>query len=58
MKINILEPKTPALKPRKKVAAYARVSMETERLKHSLSAQVSYYRAFIQKNPGGVYAGV
>ncbi len=58
MKINILEPKTPALKPRKKVAAYARVSMETERLKHSLSAQVSYYSAFIQKNPEWVYAGV
>ena len=58
MKINILESKTPALKPRKKVAAYARVSMETERLKHSLSAQVSYYSAFIQKNPEWLYAGV
>ena len=58
MKINILEPNTSALKPRKKVAAYARVSMETERLKHSLSAQVSYYRSFIQKNPEWLYASV
>ena len=58
MKINVLEPKAPALKPRKKVAAYARVSMETERLKHSLSAQVSHYSAFIQKNPEWLYAGV
>ena len=58
MKINILEPKIPALKPRKRVAAYARVSMETERLKHSLSAQVSHYSSYIQKNPEWEYAGV
>ena len=57
-KINVLEPKQPTLKPRKRVAAYARVSMETERLKHSLSAQVSYYSALIQKNPEWIYAGV
>ena len=47
-KINVLEPKQPVLAPRKRVAAYARVSMETERLKHSLSAQISYYSALIQ----------
>ena len=58
MKINILEPKIPTLKPRKRVAAYARVSMETERLKHSLSAQISHYSAYIQKNPEWEYAGV
>ena len=57
-KINILEPKQPTLTPRKRVAAYARVSMETERLKHSLSAQISYYSALIQKNPERIYAGV
>ena len=57
-KINVLEPKQPALAPRKRVAAYARVSMETERLKHSLSAQISYYSALIQKNPEWIYAGV
>ncbi len=57
-KINILGPTTPTIKPRKRVAAYARVSMETERLKHSLSAQVSHYSAYIQKNPEWLYAGV
>ena len=58
MKINIVKPEKPMLRPRKKVAAYARVSMETERLKHSLSAQVSHYSAYIQKNPEWEYAGV
>lgn len=57
-KINILEPTAPMLKSRKRVAAYARVSMETERLKHSLSAQVSHYSTLIQKNPEWLYAGV
>ena len=36
---------------RKRVAAYARVSMESDRLAHSLSAQISYYSGLIQKNP-------
>lgn len=43
---------------KKRVAAYARVSMESERLMHSLSAQVSYYSELIQKNPEWIYAGV
>lgn len=57
-KISKIERTEPLLKPRKKVAAYARVSMESERLMHSLSAQVSYYSALIQKNPEWEYAGV
>lgn len=57
-KISRIEPKTPALKKRQKVAAYARVSMETDRLTHSLSAQVSYYSSLIQNNPEWEYAGV
>ena len=57
-KISILEPAAPAFKPRKRVAAYARVSMETERLKHSISAQISHYSALIQKKPEWIYAGV
>lgn len=57
-KIRKIEPTVTALPARKKVAAYARVSMETERLHHSLAAQVSYYSALIQKNPEWVYAGV
>lgn len=57
-KISKIEPAIPALPVRKKVAAYARVSKDTERLAHSLSAQVSYYSGLIQKNPQWEYAGV
>jgi len=57
-KIRKIEPKTALLKPKKRVAAYARVSRDSERLMHSLSAQVSYYSALIQKNPDWEYAGV
>ena len=56
--VTKLEPQTPLIRSRKRVAAYARVSMETERLQHSLSAQVSYYNDKIQKNPDWLFAGV
>lgn len=48
----------PILFKKKRVAAYARVSMESTELIHSLSAQVSYYSSMIQKNPDWEYAGV
>ncbi len=57
-KIEKIEAKQHILPTAKKVAAYARVSKETERLQHSLSAQVSYYSELIQKHPGWEYAGV
>lgn len=57
-KISRIEPTVPAIKQLKKVAAYARVSMQSERMMHSLSAQVSYYSKLIQKNPDWEYAGV
>lgn len=57
-KIRKIEPKLPTVRRRKKVAAYARVSMETDRLAHSLSAQVSYYNGIIQANPEWEFAGV
>ena len=57
-KITKIEPTIPSLPKRKRVAAYARVSMETDRLMHSLSAQVSYYSELIQRNPEWQYAGV
>lgn len=53
-----IDVKKPLKVERKKVAAYARVSMETDRLEHSLSAQISYYSKVIQKNPDWIYAGV
>ena len=57
-KITKIEPTEPIFPKRKRVAAYARVSMESERLMHSLSAQISYYSELIQKNPEWEYAGV
>ena len=57
-KIEKITPTVPHIRERKKVAAYARVSMETDRLSHSLSAQISYYSNLIQKNPEWIYAGV
>jgi DNA invertase Pin-like site-specific DNA recombinase len=48
-----------ASKPsRKRVAAYARVSVDSDELLHSLAAQVSHYSAHIQANPLWEYAGV
>ena len=43
---------------RKKVAAYARVSLDTDKLMHSLSAQISFYSELIQNNPEWEYVGV
>lgn len=40
------------------MAAYARVSVESERMNHSLSAQISYYNGLIQRNPEWEFAGV
>ena len=57
-KITKVEQTMPAIKAKKKVAAYARISMESERMNHSLSAQISYYSSMIQKNPEWEYAGV
>ena len=56
--VEKIEARKPPLPVRKRVAAYARVSMESERMQHSLSAQVSFYSDFIQKNPEWEYAGV
>jgi len=46
------------LERRARVAAYARVSSGKDAMLHSLSAQVSYYSAFIQQHPGWQYCGV
>ena len=56
--VTRLEPSVPAIRELKKVAAYCRVSRDSERLMHSLSAQVSHYSELIQKNSDWVYAGV
>ena len=57
-KVSVIVPKKPLIKPKIKVAAYARVSRESERMQHSLSAQISYYNELIQKNLDWEYVGV
>lgn len=57
-KVRKIEPSLPILPKRKKVAAYARVSEEKGRTFHSMSAQISHYSSFIQKNKEWIYAGV
>lgn len=57
-KVRKIEPTLMPMPAKKKVAAYARVSRDTERLMHSASAQVSYYSKLIQSNPEWTYAGV
>lgn len=44
-------------RPRRKVAAYARVSASSESAGNSLSAQISYYNRRIMSNPEWDYAG-
>ena len=58
LKISKIEPHLPSIEKRKRVAAYARVSMDCDQLLHSLSAQISYYSSLIQKNPDWEYVGV
>lgn len=44
--------------PKKKVAAYARVSTELEEQENSYEAQVEYYTSHIQDNPDWEFVGV
>lgn len=49
--IHTRRPTISTIQPRKRVAAYARVSIEKETMIESLAAQVGYYRTHIQWNP-------
>ena len=51
-------PMAAPLPRRKRVAAYARVSVEKDSMLHSLAAQVSYYNGLIRKHSEWEYAGV
>lgn len=57
-RIVSLVPLIPPLPKRKRVAAYARVSLDKDAMLHSLAAQVSYYKGLIQRKPEWEYAGV
>ena len=56
--VRKIETTVTVLKPRKRVAAYARISMESDRLNRSLSAQISHFSELIQRNPEWIYVGV
>ena len=57
-KITKIDRTITSLPVKKRVAAYARVSVDSDELMHSLAAQVSHYSALIQSNPSWEYAGV
>lgn len=57
-KVTQIAPVTINLKRKKRVAAYVRVSKDTENLLHSFATQVSYFSSLIQKNGEWEYAGV
>ena len=57
MQITKMTP-LPVLQRKKLVAAYARVSTGKDAMLHSLSAQISYYSEYIQRNPEWLYCGV
>ncbi|WP_270474446.1 recombinase family protein [Clostridium cochlearium] len=57
-KVIKIQPLIAKIPNKKRVAAYARVSTSKETMIHSLSAQVSYYSEFIQKNKSWKYVGV
>lgn len=57
-KVSEISPIKPLILKRKRVAAYARVSLVTDQLLHSLSAQVSYYSSLIKNDPEWEFAGV
>lgn len=56
--IRLVTPSKFVLPLKKRVAAYARVSTGKDAMLHSLSAQVSYYSEYIQKNSQWEYIGV
>jgi DNA invertase Pin-like site-specific DNA recombinase len=53
-KLNAL----PQISSKKRVAAYARVSSGKDAMRHSLSAQIGYYSAYIQRHIEWTFAGV
>lgn len=57
-KIIKIKPKKVELKPKLRVAAYARVSISEKEQQHSFSAQISYYNDLIQRNPEWKFSGI
>lgn len=58
MQVKVEKPTVLPLFKTYRVAAYARVSVDTEMSEHSLENQVDYYSSFIRKNPAWSFVGV
>lgn len=56
--VTMIQPLAPPVPRLIRAAGYARVSSGKDAMLHSLSAQVSYYNAYIQRQKGWVFAGV
>ena len=56
-RVVTLVPLIPPLPRRKRVAAYARVSVEKDAMLHSLAAQISYYKGLISGSRNGNMPG-
>ncbi len=52
------KPSTPTQPPRKRVAAYARVSTMKDAQENSLQSQQEYFTDYIQRHPAWVFAGM
>lgn len=50
-KVRKIKQKLPSIMQKKRVAAYARVSRESQEMAHSLAAQIDYYTKLIANNP-------
>lgn len=57
-KIELVDFPLRQIPTRERVAAYARVSSGKDEMLHSLAAQISYYKSYIQSRPGWMFAGV
>ena len=56
--IQVVQPMKLAERKLLRVAAYARVSCDKDAMRHSLQAQVDYYKKMITHNPDWSFAGV
>ncbi|MDY4222009.1 MAG: recombinase family protein, partial [Candidatus Faecousia sp.] len=56
--IQVVQPMKLAERKLLRVAAYARVSCDKDAMRHSLQAQVDYYKKMITDNPDWSFAGV
>lgn len=57
-KVRKIEPSAKLVKPKLRVAAYARVSTDNDEQLISLEAQKTHYESIIKSNPDWEFAGI